>query len=201
MSMTTLLQSIVAEDREDSDMAIPDEYWELLSQYRDELIKQAAAIVGNNDDAEDVVQETFSEAAREPEKLTKAKSLGGWLKTINRGNAMDFVRRRKVRHNTADRKGREMPARAFTTGGMSALEMNDFIAKAIEQLPAKHRAVVVLHYWQHLSHEEIAQRQHLPIGTVKWLLYDAAIRLHGRLKTLRPDASTPDQTTSPETDK
>jgi len=168
--------------------AVPEQYWEVVSQYREELITHAAAIVGNAADAEDVVQETFSEALRNPEKLTSAKSLSGWLKSINKTNAMDFLRRKKSMASKSTRRERELPGKTFTTGGMSAVELHDSVARAIEALPANMRTVVVLHFWQHLSCEEIARQQNIPTGTVKWLLSEAALKLHGKLKAIRPDA-------------
>jgi len=192
MALTTSAQRIV-EDHRGSQMgdAMSEQYWELVAQYRDELLSHASSFVGNAHDAEDVVQETFSEAFRNPEKLAHAKSLGAWLKTINKANAMDFLRRKKSQADKSDRKGRELPGKAFTTGGMSAVELHDSVARAIEALPENMRAVVVLHYWQHLSCEDIATRLKIPSGTVKWLLSEAALRLHGRLKSILPNSEAP----------
>ncbi|HYF49828.1 MAG TPA: RNA polymerase sigma factor [Planctomycetota bacterium] len=189
MALTTCAQRILEGSR-GSQMgdAVPEQYWEVVSQYREELITHAAAIVGNAADAEDVVQETFSEALRNPEKLTSAKSLSGWLKSINKTNAMDFLRRKKSMASKSTRRERELPGKTFTTGGMSAVELHDSVARAIEALPANMRTVVVLHFWQHLSCEEIARQQNIPTGTVKWLLSEAALKLHGKLKAIRPDA-------------
>jgi len=66
----------------------PGELWELLEQYRAELVKQAQAIVGNREDAEDVVQETFLKASRNIKKIPDSR-IGYWLRTINRRNAVD----------------------------------------------------------------------------------------------------------------
>jgi RNA polymerase sigma-70 factor, ECF subfamily len=191
MALTTSAQRIVERTRgsrmSSTDSSMPEQYWEIVALYREELLTQAQAILGNAEDSEDVVQDTFSEALKNPAKLSQARSLGAWLKSINKANAMDFLRRRKAQSSKSDRKIRELPGKAFTTGGMSAVELHDSVARAIEALPDNMRTVVVLHYWQHLSCEEISQQKNIPTGTVKWLLAEAALRLHGKLKTLRPE--------------
>jgi RNA polymerase sigma-70 factor (ECF subfamily) len=163
---------------------IPEQYWELVEQYRSELVEQARGIVGNAEDAEDVVQDTFSEAFKHPDKLTSAKSLGAWLKSINRANAMDFLRNKRSQSSRMERKATQDPGRAYTTGGMSAVEIHDSIAKAIESLPQNLRTVLILHYWQHQTCAQIAESQNIPLGTVKWLLAEGALRLHGKLRQI-----------------
>ena len=184
MALTTSAHRIVERHRMTADDGIPEQYWELVEQYRGELLEQAKSIVGNAEDAEDVVQETFSEALKSTEKLATVKSLGAWLRSINRTNALDHLRDRKSQSSKAERKHNQVPGRAYTTGGMSAVEVHDSIARAIEGLPQNLRTVIVLHYWQHMTCEQIAEDQKLPVGTVKWLLAEGALRLHGRLKQI-----------------
>ena len=189
---TTCAQSIVhrvwLEDLSD----VPDPFWNILEQYRHDLESQALQIVGNAADAEDVVQETFSEAIRSAQKLTQARSIEAWLRAVNKANAMDLLRSRKSTAAREDAKARE-PEKAFTTGGISAVELHDSVARAIESLPPHMRSIVVMHYWQHQSCEQIAGSLGMPVGTVKWHLAQAAIRLHGKLKLLLPDSAEPKQ--------
>jgi RNA polymerase sigma factor (sigma-70 family) len=203
MALTTSAHRIVETYRMSADDEIPEQYWELVEQYRMELLEQAKSIVGNAADAEDVVQETFSEAFKHTEKLANAKSLGAWLRAINRANAMDYLRDRRSQSGKAERKHNQAPARAYTTGGMSAVEIHDSIALAIEGLPQNLRTIVVLHYWQHMTCEQIAESQKMPAGTVKWLLAEGALRLHAKLKQImetglhRPIQDNPKNTDNP----
>jgi len=162
--------------------ALPDHYWELLEQYRMELVLEALSVVGNRDDAEDVVQETFCEAVKNPEKLRSADSLRAMLQSINRCNAMDRLRNRRRQETKVERKGRFDPSKSATTGGFSGLVVADFVANAIETLPARMRAVVVLHYFEHRTYKEIAELLKLPAGTVGRLLYEASKLLYGKLE-------------------
>lgn len=162
---------------------VPAQYWDLIERYRGELVNQALAICGKIEDAEDVVQETFCEAFKDPERLAQARSLGALLRSINRANALNRVRDRKRESAKSGRRQIEAPARAVTTGGFSLLELRDSVAKAIETLPTHLRTVVVMRYWQHLSYEEIAAKLNVPPGTAGRLLYEATIALYDKLKT------------------
>ena len=165
-----------------SSSGLPEQYWELVEQYRAELIADAMSIVGAREDAEDVVQETFCEAFKQPEKLTNAASIRALLLSINRCNTMDRARNKKRDSHRIIRKLQNDPGEMATTGGFSGLERADFVAGAIEGLPAKMRSVVVLHYFQHLTYKEIAGRLKMPPGTVGRLLYEASQVLYSKLE-------------------
>ena len=171
----------------------PAEYWELVDQYREQLVRQALSILGgaSREDAEDVVQETFVKAFRDKEKLSKADSLAAWLMALNRGNALNRKRMVQRSREKLDRRALQGD-RSFTTGGFSGIELRDLLTKAMEALPPSLRAVVVLRYVEHLSYNDIAQRLNIPLGTIDYLLSEASTRMYETLKTLespRPSAS------------
>lgn len=159
---------------------IPEQYWELIEKYRPELIAQAAAILSSREDAEDVVQETFCDAFRDPEKVASAGSIGAWLKSINRCNALNRWRDMRA-GSKAEVKLQATPEQTFTTGGFRLLELRDSVGKALNTLPPQLREIVVLRYWQHLSYKEIAEKLNMPIGNVGGLLMDASVRLYAKL--------------------
>ena len=184
MSATTSAQQILGALRLSAGDALPERYWELVERYRGELLNQALAMLGSHADAEDVVQESFLSAFRNPAKLAEAHSLGAWLRTLNRANALKRLRDKRNVQAGTDRKQREAPGRQFTTGGFSTLELREIISKAIETLPADLRVVMVLRYWEHLSCDEVAARLKLPPGTVRWMVWEATQALHGQLGSL-----------------
>jgi RNA polymerase sigma-70 factor (ECF subfamily) len=156
---------------------IPAEFWEVVERYRAELKHQAFAILGSQEDAEDVVQETYYEAFRSGQKLSGADSLGAWLRAANRRNALDRIRAKR-RTNAAEH---DPHAAVVTTGGFSAIELRESIGKAMKTLPAVQREIVALRFWQQLTCKEIAERKGLPQGTVRRILYEASLALFGQL--------------------
>lgn len=178
---TTAAVILMGNASQENNEALPEAYWELVSRYREKLLKQALLILGRQEDAEDVVQETFMEVFRNAEKLNQVRSVGAWLSAVNRGNALNRLASRRREARPVD-TGR----RAFTTGGFSVLELRDSITKSVQELPAKHREVVQLRFFEHLPFDEIAKRMNTPEGTVKWLACDAMVRLHAQLRKFFP---------------
>jgi RNA polymerase sigma-70 factor (ECF subfamily) len=181
MAITTSAQQIIGNMRIDIPVSIPEKYWELIAQYREELIVQATEIVGNRNDAEDVVQETFCAAFKDCLKLPAASSIGAWLRSINRCNALDHRRGSSRKLKAVERK-QLLGERTFTTGGFSVVELRESMHKAVDMLPQNLRDVVALRYWENLSFHEIAERLQIPIGTVQSRLFEASNRLYAKLK-------------------
>jgi len=66
--LTTIARVALKQNGEASPASASEQYWEVLNSYRSELLRQARAILASDADAEDVVQETFCDALREPKK-------------------------------------------------------------------------------------------------------------------------------------
>ena len=112
------------------------------------------------------------------------ESLGPWLRSINKANALDRLRSHRREKGKSERRQRELPVRDATTGGFSMMEMRESVAKAIEQLPDELRSVIVLRYWEQLTYEDLARRLSLPNITVRRRLAEAYVWLfqHTNLK-------------------
>jgi RNA polymerase sigma-70 factor (ECF subfamily) len=160
---------------------IPPEFWELVEQYREPLMRQALAMLGSREDAEDVGQETFVDAYKDREQFKNADSLGAWMAAVNRRNALTRARTKKRNKAKVSRKQTQAPAPVADTGGFSAIEQRDALVRASEKLEPNLRAVVYLRYFEHLSYQQIAERLNIPKGTVGYLLFEASAQLYERL--------------------
>jgi RNA polymerase sigma-70 factor, ECF subfamily len=197
MSITTECQQILKGPRMDFRSDVPEQYWEVVDRYRDELLSQAYSILGSQEDAEDVVQETFCEAFKGGRKMP-GESIGAALKVLNKSNALDRLRSRGRARRREQRK-QELPTRSFTTGGFSGIELKESMQKALQSLPENLRQVIVLRYWEHLSYKEISERLGIPIGGIGPLLSEAGIRLYSQIATtLPPAAHNPAKPKSPD---
>jgi len=67
---------------------------------------------------------------------------------------------------------------------MEEEERNHLLRSAVAGLPKKYRRVVVLHYFEGLSYEEVAEVLLLPVGTVKARLFRARKMLRKKLGRL-----------------
>lgn len=185
--VTTSAQQILKNAHMSGSPEVPDRFWELLERYRAELVIQAQAILRNREDAEEVVQETFCEALRNLEQLAQVQSLAAWLKSVNRGNALDRLRNSSREKDRAERKGSGKDE-AFTTGGFSRLELRDSLDKALARLPPRLSQAVRWHYFDNLSYKQIAERLNMPVGSVSAMMLDATVALFADLReSLQPE--------------
>ena len=120
---------------------------------------------------EDLAQETFLRAYRNISKYDaeKGASFSTWLITIARNLALNEKARKK---QTRDHPESSLEATRDVSeqGPQGILEKRNLHSKvqnAINKLPEKFHAVVVLSYFEELSLEEIAQLEECPVGTVK----------------------------------
>ncbi len=118
--------------------------------------------------AEDVLQETFCQAARRFERLAEAASPRAWLFTIARNLAATVRRRqRSVVALTVEPPAVEQTADARL----------EAMHAAIAELPESMRETLELRLRDELSYEEIAAVLDVPIGTVRSRLHHAVQRL------------------------
>ncbi len=134
------------------------------------LFSIARRIVGRDDLAEDVVQETFLRIWRAAHQYDPAKGPAyAWLVRIARNRALS-ARARGSRHD----EGRaELDAERLAYDGPdpAALTMRSEEARRVNaclsNLPANHRRSVTLVYFEGLTHRELAERLGVQLGTAK----------------------------------
>lgn len=113
----------------------------------------------------DVTQEVFIAAWKARDRFDPEKgTLAGWLVAIAKNKVLDSLRRRQL-HLIGDE--REPAVEAVGPDLVSATADRMLIASALTQLTPRARQVVELAYLHDLTHEQIAARTALPLGTVK----------------------------------
>lgn len=160
---------------------------ELLSQAQ-WLGALARRLVADPNDADDVLQETWAVALRAPPKRDRA--LRPWLAQVARNFAR--MRRRSEGARSAreaaiakqERGAREVPAAAELS---ARLEAQHLLVDALRELREPYRATVLLAYFEHQTSEQIAARQGVSAGTVRWRLKSALDELRQRLDSRRGD--------------
>jgi RNA polymerase sigma-70 factor, ECF subfamily len=130
------------------------------------LYNVAYRLAGNDDDAQDLVQEALLRVRKGLERYQPG-SLEGWLARIVTNVFLDEMRRRKRRPTDAlpDDPGRVLPPAPAADEAQTGL--SDEIQHALEGLPDEFRVPVVLCDVSDLSYEQIAESTGVPIGTVR----------------------------------
>jgi RNA polymerase sigma-70 factor (ECF subfamily) len=156
---------------------------ELVRTHERRAYAVARAIVVNHEDAEDAVQEAFLHAYRALHRFLPDQAFGAWLHRIVANAALDITRRRKVRD--AD----ELPetvASPFRDPAESS-ELRRRLQEALDTLPARQRAVIVLHDVEGFKHAEIGQTLGIPEGTARSDLHYARSHLREVLGSVRSE--------------
>lgn len=147
----------------------------------------ARRILRDDARAEEVLQETFIRVWRAAITYDPARgSPETWVVTIARNLAFSALRQRKEVF-LAEAAAEELPAEDAQTDPEEAAWQSarrSLVRKAIVQLPAHQRRVVLLFYFDGLTHGEIAARTGQPLGTVKSRLRLALRHLNVSLHTL-----------------
>lgn len=115
--------------------------------------------------AKDVTQEVFISAWRSRARYEPAKgTLAGWLIAITRNRIIDNVRSEQ-RH--AERRSGNDPAEVPIAAEVERIGDRLMITEALRCLSDRARQVITMHYFDDLTHRQIAEQLSLPLGTVK----------------------------------
>ena len=154
-------------------------------------------IMGPEEDARDLCQETFLKAYRALATFKKEARFSSWLYQIALNVCRDRLRRRKSRPQVSlDElmEGGEIAPAGRGPSPLDLIEARDLsrvVAAAVDSLPQEQREVIVLKEYEGLTFLEIAQALDVPISTVKTRLYRGLGLLRQRLERQGVRAATP----------
>jgi RNA polymerase sigma factor (sigma-70 family) len=141
---------------------------EVARQHGRFLYTLAYRLTGNDDDAQDLVQEVLLRVRRGLESY-RPGSLEGWLSRITTNTFLDDVRRRGRRpvDYLPEEPDRVLPASDSADVASASARLPDHVQAAILGLPAEYRAAVVLCDVVGLPYDEISTALDVPVGTVR----------------------------------
>jgi len=148
----------------------PHALGELYDRYGRPVYSIILRVVRDQAVAEDLVQETFMRVWNRAQVLDAERgSVGSWLMAVARNRAIDYLRSTAGRErNAIGLEDTDHPA-LFCDMERDILSSDKTrrVKAAMEKLPANHKTVMELAYFEGLSHSEMAERMGQPLGTVK----------------------------------
>ncbi len=164
----------------------------IVRKYKDQLLNFAYRFLGNQEEAEDVVQETFLRLYRNKNAYRKIAKFSTWLYTIAGNLAKTELRKRKRRRLVSisdlgyeDKEYEIEDTSANTERAVDSALKEEFIQQAISELSNRFKEVIILRDVQGLSYEEVGDILKIPLGTVKSRVNRARLKLQEKLKDIK----------------
>ncbi|MEO7190779.1 MAG: sigma-70 family RNA polymerase sigma factor [Vicinamibacterales bacterium] len=164
---------------------------DLYDRYVTIVFGLARRITGCVEDAEEVVQDVFSQVWRQAGRYDESRATAaGWIVMLARARSIDRVRVRLARPDqtaSAQLEALAPLAASSPSPEAAALGADDTrqIRAALEELPDTQRSLIELAYFEGLTHVEIAVQTRVPLGTVKTRLRSAMTTLRSALSPLQ----------------
>ncbi len=144
----------------------------LVRKYEDFVYTLVFGMIRTNEPARDISQEVFLRAYKGIRRFEHNSSFKTWLYRIAYNTTLAHISREKSRSKALEENVHEPKDDTYKN---RSLKMT--LEKLIGMLKPDLRAVVILHYYDDLKYEEIAEVLACPIGTVKIRLYRAKYEL------------------------
>jgi len=167
-----------------------DAFRVLVERHSQSVFRLAFRMTGNQQDAEDLVQETFLRAYRQMGKFDGRASFSTWLYRIAANCSLDLIRARKRRETQqmpVDSEGQEMAAAAASgdpTPERLAFsgELKQLLAPALALLSAAERTAFVLRHYEGMGTEDIGRALGVHPGAAKHSVFRAVQKLRRALE-------------------
>ena len=159
---------------------------ELYDRYAGLLVALSRRVLGNQQEAEDVLQDVFVQVWNQaPRYESRRSSVSTWLVMIARSRSIDRLRSRKVQERTAQTAHQLDPKTDTSPEGMGNVlhsERHGRVRDELAKLPAEQRQVLELAFFGGFTQTEISSQTGVPLGTVKTRTLLAMKKLRKALK-------------------
>jgi RNA polymerase sigma-70 factor (ECF subfamily) len=165
----------------------------LVERHSQTIFRLAFRMMENEQDAEEIVQETFLRAYRALDGFESRSNFGTWIYRIALNRCYDFLNQRKSRPTIQPQEDPEAPAvieqiptkNPSPERSLLSQEIQVQVRSAMELLTAGERIAFVLFHFEGRSIEEVAQTLNVRQGVVKNRVYRAVKKLRRQLQPLR----------------
>jgi RNA polymerase sigma-70 factor, ECF subfamily len=165
-----------------------DSFNQLVLRWERPIYALAYRVIGRDEDARDVAQETFLRAFRALPGFKGQAKFSSWLYRIALNLCRDWIRRKKRTPVVDMPEGVDVAELAAEQGPVESIEdlvarqeMSRIVAEGMKLLPDEQRTAIVLKEYHGLTFQEIADLQGCPLSTVKTRLYQGLTVLRREL--------------------
>jgi RNA polymerase sigma-70 factor (ECF subfamily) len=178
-------ESLVESSKTGDDLA----FRELMNRYVKPIFNFARQYSHNNEDSEDIAQDAFFKAWKHIKRFKKGRAFKPWIYAIARNTALDHVKKKRATVFSDLDDDENDIAFADTIADTEPLAHELFerrqsaeeLDTVMDILHPDHRAVLVMHYREEMTFDEIAEATGKPMNTVKSWHRRALFKLRDRL--------------------
>jgi RNA polymerase sigma-70 factor (ECF subfamily) len=165
----------------------------IVEGYSRDVFRLAFRITGNEQDAEDAVQETFLRAYRKLEGFEARANFGTWLYRVTANTSIDVLRRRKRtfdRTAPLDDEGPSMGIAPTQEKTVYRRQVRERVESALSCLSDLERGAFVLRHFEEMSLAEVSASLDTTVSATKQALFRAVRKLRKSLARLQsPEGS------------
>ena len=164
-----------------------DSFNQLILRWERPIFALAYRVIGREDEARDVCQETFLRAFRAIHGFKGQAKFSSWLYRIALNLCRDWIRKQRRAPVMQAPEGVELVDLASERGPVESIEdlvsrrqLSAVVADAMALLPEEQRTAIILKEYHGMTFQEIADLQGCPLSTVKTRLYQglSVLRRH-----------------------
>ncbi|MFV0606584.1 MAG: RNA polymerase sigma factor [Niabella sp.] len=151
-------------------------FFVVYNQYAKGMLNSSMRLLNNLADAEDIVQESFTDAFNSLEKFSYKSSFEGWLRRIVINKSISLLRKRKIHWCEPEVENLASQEEVFFDEEVFAFNI-ERIKTAIKELPENYRVVFNLFVIEELKQEEIASLLNISHNNVRTIYHRARKKL------------------------
>jgi RNA polymerase sigma-70 factor (sigma-E family) len=149
----------------------PD-FREYVTERSRSLLRTAYLLTGNRADAEDLVQAALAKTYQAWDRIEDRRALDGYVRRAMVNTHISWWRRRRLEEYPTD----EIPDQIVADPSGTS-DLQDTLRRAVDRLPQRMRAAVVLRYFEDMTEAEVADALGVSLGTVKSTVSRAVAKL------------------------
>ncbi|WP_077212538.1 RNA polymerase sigma factor [Bacillus dakarensis] len=152
-------------------------YAQIINKYKNPLYATILRMTGNQQDAVDLVQESFIKIYRQLEKFDGKGSFSSWMYRVAINHCMDEFRKKRFKMEQVEVKENDVKDFHHPEVIFLKKEKNRQLEKLIGSLPEDERMILLLRYVNEQSYNEISEFMNLSVATVRNKLHRAKKKL------------------------
>jgi RNA polymerase sigma-70 factor (ECF subfamily) len=170
----------------------PEVYGEIVKRYQKKLFSYIYRLVGNKEEAEDILQNVFVKAYRNIKTFDVKRKFSSWIYRIAHNEAINFLKKRNRKRFVSwedivasKDKLETQSDEASPIDTWIREESRLEVQRALAGLPERYRKVLMLRYFSDKSYEQIGRAIKSPVNTVGTLINRAKKKLISVIKKMQ----------------